>query len=58
MMVRLLPIRVGARFWTRSKNPYALPAGLAADSEVLVLSYDRQTYNYLGEIGVSSRIVL
>ena len=47
MMVRLLPIRVGARVRTRSGYPYELPPGLATDREVLVLSYDPQTYNHL-----------
>ena len=36
MMVRLLPIRIGARVRTRCGYPYELPAGLAADQEVLV----------------------
>ncbi len=43
MMVRLLPIRVRVR--TRSGYPYELPASLAADREVLVLSYVRTNYN-------------
>ena len=47
MMVRLLPIRVGARVRTRSAYPYELPAGLAADQEVLVLSWDPKTYRHV-----------
>jgi hypothetical protein len=45
MIVRNLPIRIGAVVRTVDAYPYFLPEGLADGIEVTVLSYDRQTYN-------------
>jgi hypothetical protein len=47
MVVRKLPIRVGAVAQTVDAYPYTLPEGLANGIEVTVLSYDRQTYNHV-----------
>ena len=47
MIVRELPIRVGAVAHTVDAYPYTLPKGLADGIEVTVLSYDRRTYNHI-----------
>lgn len=47
MMIRDLPVRVGAVARTRDAYPYSLPEGLTDGAEVTVLSYDKQTYNYV-----------
>ena len=48
MMLRMLPIRVGARVLTRGDcHQYPLPAGLPANVEVKVISWDPKTYNHV-----------
>ena len=44
MRVRGGPTRGRGRARTAPGNPYGVPAGLAADQEVLVVSYDPTTY--------------
>ena len=47
MIVRKVPIRIGAVAQTVDAYPYNLPEGLAEGIEVTVMSYDRQTYNHV-----------
>jgi hypothetical protein len=47
MMLRNVPIRVGAVARTREACPYSLPEGLADDVEVTVLSYNKETHDHV-----------
>ena len=47
MDVRPLRVRVGARVRTRSTELHKLPVGLPVATEVVVISYDRDTNEYV-----------